>query len=43
MSAKLMPRNALLSLLMVSLWHNHWVTAGLAATLGPARADSVAA
>lgn len=35
--------NALLSLLMVSLWHNHWVAAGLSAALGPARADSVAA
>jgi asparagine synthetase B (glutamine-hydrolysing) len=35
--------NALLTLLMVSLWHNHWVIAGLPATLGPAQADSVAA
>jgi asparagine synthase (glutamine-hydrolysing) len=35
--------NALLTLLMVSLWHNHWVAAGLSATLGSARADSVAA
>ncbi|HET9395208.1 MAG TPA: asparagine synthase C-terminal domain-containing protein [Nitrospiraceae bacterium] len=35
--------HALLSLLMVSLWHNHWIVEGLPATLGPAQADSVAA
>lgn len=35
--------NALLTLLMVSLWHNHWAIAGLPATLGLAQADSVAA
>ena len=35
--------NALLTLLMVSLWHNHWVVGGLRTALGPARADSVAA
>jgi asparagine synthase (glutamine-hydrolysing) len=35
--------NALLTLLMVSLWHNHWVLGGLRATLGPTQADSVAA
>ena len=35
--------SALLTLLMVSLWHNHWAISGLPATLGPAQADSVAA
>jgi asparagine synthase (glutamine-hydrolysing) len=35
--------NALLTLLMVSLWHNHWVVAGLPAALGPTQTDSVAA
>jgi asparagine synthase (glutamine-hydrolysing) len=35
--------SALLTLMMVSLWHNHWVAAGLSAALGPAHADSVAA
>ena len=35
--------NALLTLLMVSLWHNHWIGESLPAILGSARADSVAA
>lgn len=35
--------NALLTLLMVSLWHNHWATARLPATLGLAQAGSAAA
>jgi hypothetical protein len=29
--------NALLSLLMVSLWHNHWFVGGLPAALGKAQ------
>ena len=35
--------NALLTLLMVSLWHNHWISDALPAFLGSAQADSVAA
>jgi asparagine synthase (glutamine-hydrolysing) len=35
--------NALLALLMVSLWHNHWVRETLPGVLGSAQADSVAA
>jgi asparagine synthetase B (glutamine-hydrolysing) len=35
--------NALLTLLMVSLWHNQWFLDSLPAALGPAQTDSVAA
>jgi hypothetical protein len=35
--------NALLTLLMASLWHNHWVTGSLPAMLGRPQSGSVAA
>jgi asparagine synthetase B (glutamine-hydrolysing) len=35
--------SALLTLLMVSIWHNHWAVSRLPAALGPAQADSEAA